>query len=86
MTESSADRNKLVARARELECFPDPERHTDAELADAIGAEEAAIKWLNRYDSLPTEAAKTAAVHQLNQALATYREVSVNDGAEPNGE
>lgn len=73
MTESSADRNKLVARARELECFPDPERHTDAELADAIGAEEAAIKWLNRYDSLPNQDAKSAAVRQLNEALEAYR-------------
>lgn len=73
MTESSAFRDKLVARARELQCFPDPEQRTDAELADAIGAEEAGARWLKRYESLPTEAAKRSAVQRLNAALEASR-------------
>lgn len=60
-----ASRDELISRSNELGCFPDPENRTDQQLADAIAAEEAATKWLNQLDRLPTDAMKRDAVRRL---------------------
>lgn len=59
------DRQRLVARARELGVYDAPEERTDKELADAIAAEEASGEWLDRLEALPTDEEKRAAVHRL---------------------
>ncbi|WP_078278521.1 hypothetical protein [Mycobacteroides franklinii] len=65
-------RYKLIARARELDVFPDPESRTDEQLSDAIAAEEAATLWLQRLEQLPTDEAKRAAIHRLAQSLSSF--------------
>lgn len=59
------NRQRLVARARELGVYDAPEERTDQELADAIAAEESAGEWLDRLEALPTDEEKRAAVARL---------------------
>lgn len=59
------NRAELIARATELGCFDNPNERTDEQLHWAIEAEEASARWLNRFESLPTDEAKSAALRQL---------------------
>lgn len=65
-------RDDLIRRSNELGCFPDPENHTDEQLYWAIRAEEAATRWMARYEALPEEAQRDAA-HRLRLNLETHR-------------
>lgn len=66
---TTTERAALEAEARRLGCYPDPEARSDAQLRGAIAADRAAAAWILRFEALPSDEQKRAAVHKLRLAF-----------------